>query len=77
MVVCLAQCVLRRDFMAEKEENLICDEMSEKIIDAAQSIASAEGIHEINVRKILKKLNITNRVFYNRFHNIGEVLNIC
>ena len=25
---------------------------------------------------ILKRLNITNRVFYNRFHNVGEVLAI-
>lgn len=62
--------------MADKNENLICDEMSEKIIDAASYIASSEGVHNINVRRILNYLGITNRVFYNRFHNIDEVLNI-
>ncbi len=62
--------------MADKNENLICDEMSEKIIDAASCIAASEGVHNINVRRILNYLGITNRVFYNRFHNIDEVLNI-
>ena len=62
--------------MANKNENLICDEMSEKIIDAASVIAATEGVHNINVRRILNYLGITNRVFYNRFHNIEEVLNI-
>ena len=28
------------------------------------------------MRKILKRLGITNRVFYNRFHNIEEVFDI-
>lgn len=28
------------------------------------------------MRDILKKMDITNRVFYNRFHNIDEVLDI-
>lgn len=62
--------------MKDKNENLICDEMSEKIIDAAACIAASEGVHNINVRRILNYLGITNRVFYNRFHNIDEVLNI-
>lgn len=34
------------------------------------------GAHTITVRKILTALGITNRVFYNRFHNIEEVLEI-
>lgn len=62
--------------MSNKNEELICDEMSEKIIDAAAKLALSEGTHNINVRKILNHLGITNRVFYNRFHNIEEVLNI-
>ena len=57
-------------------EELICDEMSEKIIETAALIVTKEGAHNVNVRKILKSLEITNRVFYNRFHNIEEVLNI-
>ena len=62
--------------MSEKYSDLIYDEMSEKIIETATQFALSEGAHNLNVRKILKKLGITNRVFYNRFHNIEEVLGI-
>ncbi len=55
---------------------MIRDEMSERIVDAAQSIVERAGSGALTVREILKALNITNRVFYNRFHNIGEVLSI-
>ena len=34
------------------------------------------GAHGITVRKVLAVLNISNRVFYNRFRNIEEVLEI-
>lgn len=57
-------------------EDLIKDEMSDKIIAAAERIATASGPEELTVRKILQSLAITNRVFYNRFHNISEVLDI-
>ncbi len=61
--------------MTKDEKNeLICDEMSDKIIDAAEEIAVESGTDGLTVRKILHSLGITNRVFYNRFHNIGEVL---
>ena len=50
--------------------------MSDKIIDTASRLATSEGAHNVNVRKILKELGITNRVFYNRFHNVEEVLGI-
>ncbi len=53
---------------------LIRDEMSDKIIDTAEEIAVESGTEGLTVRKILRSLGITNRVFYNRFHNIGEVL---
>ena len=53
---------------------LIRDEMSEKIISVAESIAMSEGTLDINVRRILHELNISNRVFYNRFRNVEEVL---
>ena len=55
---------------------LIEDEMSESIVEAAEEIASCEGADKVTVRKILQKLKITNRVFYNRFHNVDEVLKI-
>lgn len=62
--------------MANEKQELIQDEMSEKIISAAAHLVASEGAHGINVRKILNYLDITNRVFYNRFHNIEEVLDI-
>lgn len=62
--------------MSVTNDNLICDEMSEKIVDAVREIITEEGTRDLNVRKVLKKLDITNRVFYNRFHNIEDVLNI-
>ena len=62
--------------MIKDNEKLICDEMSVKIIDTVRDIIVSEGIHQLNVRKVLQKMEITNRVFYNRFHNIDEVLDI-
>ena len=62
--------------MEAKNQELIRDEMSEVIIETAERIALSEGAEKVNVRKILQSLGITNRVFYNRFHNIDEVLNI-
>ena len=56
--------------------NLIRDEMSNRIVETVEEIASNDGTKGLTVGKILKKLGITNRVFYNRFHNIGEVLEI-
>lgn len=62
--------------MVTADDKLIYDEVSEQIIDAAEKLMISEGAHDLNVRKILKYLGITNRVFYNRFHNIDEVLDI-
>ena len=61
--------------MTEPNE-LICDEMSQMIIETAKELATTEGVDRITVREILRALGITNRVFYNRFHNIEEVLRI-
>ena len=60
----------------EKHNELICDEMTQTIIDTAELLVTSLGTENITVRKILQTLNITNRVFYNRFHNIDEVLDI-
>ena len=53
---------------------MIKDSMSETIIKTAKRIATLNGAKAVTVRNILRALNITNRVFYNRFHNIEEVL---
>jgi len=58
----------------KKNTELIYDDMSLLIIDTAASLAMREGADKVNVSKILRELSITNRVFYNRFHNIDEVL---
>lgn len=55
---------------------LIVDEMSEKIVETAKNLVTLQGVSNLTVRRILKELNITNRVFYNRFHNIEEVLDV-
>ncbi len=57
-----------------KTEALIVDEMCDRIIETAEHIVTADGAHSLTVRKILSAMGITNRVFYNRFHNIDEVL---
>ena len=62
--------------LQEKQTELIRDEMCEKIIDAAEKLATSHGAHTVTVRKILESLGITNRVFYNRFRNIDEVLEL-
>lgn len=62
--------------MANKENGLIVDEMSDKIINTAERIVMSCGANNLTVRKVLQELNITNRVFYNRFHNINHVLEI-
>ena len=59
--------------MAE-EAKLIHDEMSLRIIDAAELLATEQGAQSVTVRKIINALGVTGRVFYNRFHNVEEVL---
>ena len=60
--------------MSNTQRALIRDEMSQRIIDTAERFATENGAHTVTVRRILQTLGITNRVFYNRFHNIDEVL---
>ena len=62
--------------MADEKNDLISDEMSEQIVDAAEGLATLYGAHNVTVSKVLRELKITNRVFYNRFHNIREVLDL-
>lgn len=62
--------------MSNSSFELISDEMSKRIVETAESIVTSQGAHVLTVRKILTTLGITNRVFYNRFHNIDDVLNV-
>ena len=62
--------------MMQSEVRLISDEMSLKIIETAENLVTLNGPNNITVRQILKELDITNRVFYNRFPNIDAVLDI-
>lgn len=62
--------------MKGSSQQLISDEMSQQIIDTVEEMALSSGEKNVNVRKVLQALGITNRVFYNRFHNIDEVLEI-
>lgn len=55
---------------------MIQDEVSEQIIACVSKLARQNSADTITVRDVLKDLKITNRVFYNRFHNIDEVLEI-
>ena len=65
-----------RQHMDEKERKLIRDERSEEIIRITEQLAMQEGAHNVTVRKIIRQLGTTNRVFYNRFRNCDEVLQI-
>lgn len=60
----------------DKKPALIYDETSEEIVRVAEQIVIHTGAENITVRRILQTMGITNRVFYNRFRNIGEVLDI-
>lgn len=62
--------------MPEAKDSLIKDEMTQRIIDAVEEIAMAGGAATLTVTQILRKLDISNRVFYNRFPNIETVLDI-
>lgn len=55
-------------------DNLINDNISMEIINVVEKMAMENGTKDINVRRVIVELGVTNRVFYNRFHNIEEVL---
>lgn len=62
--------------MSTNNEGLINDDMSRLIIETTEKLATGTGAKNVTVRSVLRELGITNRVFYNRFHNIDEVLTI-
>ncbi len=61
---------------APPRQERIHDEISDRIVEIVASIAAEEGAHKVTVQKIIAQLGVTNRVFYNRFANIDEVLQI-
>lgn len=67
---------MKKEKNTEQEKELISDSISEQIINITEELATRDGAHTVTVRKILDKLGTTNRVFYNRFHNVDEVLQI-
>ena len=62
--------------MTSPKNERIHDEMSETIIKTVEDMVMRQGARDITVRKVLGTLSISNRVFYNRFNNIEEVLGI-
>ena len=62
--------------MATKSSGLIKDAISDEIVNITEKFVTESGTKDISVRKILVAMNVTNRVFYNRFHNIEEVFEI-
>ena len=56
---------------------MITDEISEQIINVAEHLALSEGGEKLTVRRVLQEMGgVSNRVFYNRFKNIDEVLTV-
>jgi len=54
----------------------IDDELTAEIINTATEIVNEHGVEELTVRTIIRKLKVSNRVFYNRFCNINELLEV-
>ena len=55
---------------------LITDSISDEIVSVTEKIVMTDGAKNVTVRRVLSEMGVTNRVFYNRFHNIDEVLEI-
>lgn len=50
------------------------DEITERIEDAAAAYVHENGVERLTVRKLLQILDVSNRVFYNRFQSLDELL---
>ena len=63
--------------MNNTTQQMIFDETSEQIIATAERLALQSGGEKLTVRMILQAMGgVSNRVFYNRFKNIDDVLSI-
>ncbi len=64
------------DETAVPKQERIHDDISDQIVEIVARITAQEGAHKVTVKKIINEMGVTNRVFYNRFSNIDEVLRI-
>lgn len=55
---------------------LITDAVSDNIIEITEKLVTENGAHSVTASSVIRALGVSNRVFYNRFHNIDEVLKI-
>lgn len=55
---------------------LITDAVSDNIIEITEKLVTENGAHSVTASSVIRVLGVSNRVFYNRFHNIDEVLKI-
>ena len=62
--------------MALNKDGLIEDSVSLEIISVAGKLAMEKGAKNVTVRNVLEKMGVSNRVFYNRFHNINDVFEL-
>jgi len=56
--------------------DFIQDEIRDQILASARMLTERKNTGKITVRDILTDMQVSNRVFYNRFHNIDEVLEL-
>lgn len=62
--------------MERKSSAVIKDSVSDEIVEMAEKLVSEQGVKTLNVRMLMNEMGKSTRVFYNRFRNIEEVLNI-
>ena len=62
--------------MENKPSVIIKDSVSDEIIELTEDLVIKQGVKALNVRMLMNKMGKSTRVFYNRFRNIEEVLNI-
>ncbi len=62
--------------MAFSNDKKIVDNISEDIVNKLTEMIYSKGMNNVTVKDILKEMDMTNRVFYNRFQNIEEVFGI-
>ena len=55
---------------------LIKDAVSDNIIEITEKLVTEKGANSVTASSVIRALGVSNRVFYNRFHNIDEVLKI-
>lgn len=67
---------IKQDTAEEPKHERIRDDISDRIVQIVARIAAEEGAHKVTVKKVITELDATNRVFYNRFSSIDEVLRI-